>query len=1188
MQRSTLNDDPLWFKDAIIYEVPVKAFADSDGDGIGDFRGLTDRLDYIQDLGVTAIWLLPFFPSPMRDDGYDVADFNTVNPIYGDIQDFQTFLDAAHQRGIRVIVELIINHTSDQHPWFQRARQADPGSSERNFYVWSDSPQQYRGVRIIFKDFETSNWTWDPVAQAYYWHRFYSHQPDLNYEHPDLQKAVFDVVDFWLGMGVDGLRMDAVPYLYEEEGTNCENLPRTHVFLKALRTHVDTHFPNRMLLAEANQWPEDAAAYYGEGNECHMNFHFPLMPRLFMSLRMEDNFPIIDILQQTPHIPENCQWALFLRNHDELTLEMMTDEDRDYMYRVYAQDPQARINLGIRRRLAPLLSNNRRQIELLNSLLLSLPGTPVLYYGDEIGMGDNIYLGDRNGVRTPMQWSSDRNAGFSRANPQKLFLPAIVDPEYNYETVNVEAQRANPNSLWWWMKRLIAIRSRYQAFGRGTFELLSPENRKVLAFTRTYQGEHILVVANLSRFTQAAELDLSAFQGMTPVEIFGRSEFPRVSDQPYFLSMGPHTFFWFTLQPQLDTAQMRPQTALPTLQVNGSWRDIYSRPEARKALEALLPDYLQRTAWFKKTKILQGVHIIDAIPVSLPSPDSRASAADSPAYDLVLVRADYTEGIAETFVLPLSYLPAVTAEGEAIAWIVGTNDKGLLVDALGDRAFLEIPLQAILHRSRYAGMAGELVATVTEACSREQIAQATDPHLLRGNHPYTNNAFIVYAAPNEAGIVQNRYLLKLFRYVDECISSDLEIGQFLTRKLPRSEGDSDSLFAPVLGALEYQRRGAEPMTVGMLMHYVPDAHDAWSQARDSLRDSFERVLVTQAKIGDAPMPSILLSKALASEIPPLACELIGLQLKAAQLLGQRTAELHLALASDVHDPSFAPEEFSLFYQRSIYQSMRNNAGRVLLQLRKQSKQLSSEAQPAARIILGYWEDLLGRFKTVINMQITAMRIRCHGNYHLEDVLYTGKDFVILDFEGEPNRLLSERRMKRSPLRDVAGMIQSFYYAAQVALQDQIETGLVRTENREEMHLWARFFDAWVSVAFLKQYMATAADAPFLPKTHQELQVLLDAFLLEKAVYELGYELTNRPDWVEIPLHRVVELLEPPPIEDWTMGYQERLNEQAAEVGSSDISGSVSRNITRDIARDIAEDVPDQVKEMLPSSARESL
>ncbi|HEY9659653.1 MAG TPA: maltose alpha-D-glucosyltransferase, partial [Allocoleopsis sp.] len=725
MQKTPLNDDPLWFKDAVIYEVPVKAFADSDADGIGDFRGLTEKLDYIQDLGVTAIWILPFFPSPLKDDGYDIADYNTVNPIYGNLEDFQAFLDAAHQRGIRVIIELIVNHTSDQHPWFQRARRAPAGSSERNFYVWSDSPEKYKGVRIIFKDFEHSNWTWDPVAKAYYWHRFYSHQPDLNFEHPDLQKAIFDVVDFWLEMGVDGMRLDAVPYLYEQEGTTCENLPRTHEFLKKLRAHIDSNFSNRLLLAEANQWPEDASEYYGQGDECHMNFHFPLMPRLFMSLQMEDSFPILDILQQTPQIPSNCQWAVFLRNHDELTLEMVSDEDRDYMYKVYAQDPQARINLGIRRRLAPLQGNNRRRIELLNSLLLSMPGTPVLYYGDEIGMGDNIYLGDRNGVRTPMQWSADRNAGFSRTNPQKLFLPVIVDPEYHYETVNVEAQRANPSSLWWWMKRLIAVRSRFQAFGRGTFELLYPENRKVLAFTRTYNGEHILVVANLSRFVQAVELDLSAFKGATPVEIFGRTEFPSIGEAPYFLSLGPHAFYWFTLQPQASPLELpKPQMQLPIVLANGNWQDVYSRPESKVLLESALSGYLHTCRWVgSKAKTLQSVELVDAIPIDgARVGQSKPEQVHRYTHHLALVQATFTEGIPQTYVLPLGYAatggeglvsdPTITEHG--IAQVQGKNYSGIIFDAFADKEFLEIPLTAIAQKQRFKGLAGEVVATPTD------------------------------------------------------------------------------------------------------------------------------------------------------------------------------------------------------------------------------------------------------------------------------------------------------------------------------------------------------------------------------------------------------------------------------------------------------------------------------------------
>src|SRR5436190_1252795 len=554
MKARNGSDDPLWYKNAVIYELHVRAFHDSNEDGIGDLRGLTQKLDYLQDLGVSVIWLLPFYPSPLKDDGYDIADYYSINPMYGTLGDFKRLLREAHARGLRVITELVVNHTSDQHPWFQRSRRAKPGSLWRDFYVWSDTPEKYKDARIIFQDFETSNWAWDPLARAYYWHRFYSHQPDLNYDNPLVHKEVVKALDFWLDLGVDGVRLDAIPYLYEREGTSCENLPETHAYLKTLRGHVDDKYGDRMLLAEANQWPEDSVSYFGggRGDECHMSFHFPLMPRIFMAVRMEDRIPIVDILQQTPAIPETSQWALFLRNHDELTLEMVTDEERDYMYRVYASQTKARINLGIRRRLAPLLGNDRNRIELVHLLLLSFPGTPVLYYGDEVGMGDNIFLGDRNGVRTPMQWSSDKNAGFSRASPQALYLPIILDPEYHYEAVNVEAQQANLNSLWWWMKRVLALRKKYQAFGRGSIQFLQPENRKILAFVRRYEEETILVVANLSRFPQPAQLDLSEFKQTVPVELFGRTEFPAVTDKPYFLTLSPHAAFWFCLQVQLE------------------------------------------------------------------------------------------------------------------------------------------------------------------------------------------------------------------------------------------------------------------------------------------------------------------------------------------------------------------------------------------------------------------------------------------------------------------------------------------------------------------------------------------------------------------------------------------------------------------------------------------------------------
>ncbi len=546
---SVLNDQLHWYKDAVIYELHIKAFRDANGDGIGDFEGLLQKLDYLQDLGVTAIWLLPFYPSPLRDDGYDIADYYSINPSYGTIEQFKELLSEAHKRNLKVITELVINHSSDQHPWFQRARKAPKGSPERDYYVWTDDPNQWKDVRIIFQDFETSNWTWDPVAQQYYWHRFFHHQPDLNYNSSLVQEEVFKVMDFWCEMGVDGFRLDAVPYLFEREGTNGENLPETHDFLKKLRKHIDEKFPGTVFLAEANMWPEDSASYFGDGDECHMNYHFPVMPRMFMALQMEDRYPITDIFDQTPEIPETCQWAMFLRNHDELTLEMVTDEERDFMYKVYAKDPKAKINLGIRHRLAPLMENNRRKIELMNSLLFSLPGTPVVYYGDELGMGDNFYLGDRDGVRTPMQWSADKNAGFSEANPQRLYLPVILDPEYHYESINVDLQKSNTSSLFWYMKRIINMRKNFKAFSRGDMKFLQVENPKVLAFTRTYLDETLLIIVNLSKFSQPAEVHLGHLKGYVPIEAFSKNKFPVIrEDVPYFFSLGSHAFEWFVLE----------------------------------------------------------------------------------------------------------------------------------------------------------------------------------------------------------------------------------------------------------------------------------------------------------------------------------------------------------------------------------------------------------------------------------------------------------------------------------------------------------------------------------------------------------------------------------------------------------------------------------------------------------------
>jgi len=540
--------DPLWYKDAVIYETHVKAFYDANGDGIGDLRGLVEKLDYLQELGITCLWILPFFPSPLKDDGYDISDYRSIHPDYGTVEDFQQLVAAAHARRIRVLVELVVNHTSDQHPWFQAARRAPRGSSQRGFYVWSDTDQLYRDARIIFTDTEKSNWTWDPEAQQYYWHRFFSHQPDLNYDNPVVLGELLDVLRFWGELGVDGFRLDAVPYLVERDGTNCENLAETHAVIRRIRHFVDEHFPGRLLLAEANQWPADVRPYFGEGDECHMAFHFPLMPRIFMALRLEDVEPIVEIMGRTPAIPESCQWALFLRNHDELTLEMVTADERDYMYLAYSQDPRMKLNVGIRRRLAPLVDNSRRRIELLHSLLFSFPGTPIVYYGDEIGMGDNIYLHDRNGVRTPMQWSPDRNAGFSRADPGRLYSAPISDPVYGYQAVNVEAQQRDPSSLLHWMRNAIALRKLFRAFGRGTMEFLPVKNRKVLAYVRRLDEDVLLCVANVSRFAQPAELDLSAFEGYVPVEMLGYTEFPRVGKLPYFLTLAPYGYYWFELR----------------------------------------------------------------------------------------------------------------------------------------------------------------------------------------------------------------------------------------------------------------------------------------------------------------------------------------------------------------------------------------------------------------------------------------------------------------------------------------------------------------------------------------------------------------------------------------------------------------------------------------------------------------
>jgi maltose alpha-D-glucosyltransferase/alpha-amylase len=1090
-----------WYRDAVIYELHVRAFADSNGDGIGDFRGLLGKLDYLQDLGVTAIWLLPFYPSPLRDDGYDTADYRSIHPAYGTLRDFKAFLREAHRRELRVITELVLNHTSDQHPWFQRARRSRPGSRARDFYVWSDTPDRYAEARIIFKDFESSNWTWDPVAGAYYWHRFYSHQPDLNFDNPEVRRALFRVVDHWLEMGVDGLRLDAVPYLFEREGTNCENLPETHAALRELRAHIDARFADRMLLAEANQWPEDSVDYFGDGDECHMAFHFPLMPRMFMAIRQEDRFPVIDILQETPPIPEDCQWAIFLRNHDELTLEMVTDEERDYMYRVYAQDPDARINLGIRHRLAPLLGNDRRLIEMMNGLLFSLPGTPVIYYGDEIGMGDNIYLGDRNGVRTPMQWSSDRNAGFSHANPQRLYLPVVIDPSYHASAVNVESQLGNAGSLLWWMKRLVALRRRHAAFGRGSLEFLYPENRKVLTFLRHHEDEHILVVANLSRFPQYVELDLSAYAGMVPVALLGGAEFPTVGELPYLLTLGPHDFYWFSLErhrPSDFTPSDRPT---PALEVRSSWTTLLDEPRIRGRLEAVLPDYVRTRRWFGgKSRRIRAVSVRDVVRV--PDPDGDRSR---PPLLVAVLEVDYREGDSERYALPVTAMPVPEEEygwelpPAEIARVRSEEGQLVLYDAFFDPRFGRALLHAVRGRRRLRGDAGALTAYPTPAMRRLAGSAQLEATLLQAEQSNTSVVF------------EERLLLKWFRRLDDGLNPDLEVGRFLTERAGFEHAPA------VAGAIEYRGAGREVATLAIVTEFVPNEGDAWSYTLDVLVRYFEDARARGVEAPAADGSPLALS---ALEPPEVAAETIGAYLESARMLGRRTAEMHLALArAGANDPAFTPEPVTALYQRSLLQSMRTLTRQVFGLLRRREAHLDGAAA-----VLPYEGQIVDRFRTITGPKLTDERIRCHGDYHLGQVLWTGRDFSIIDFEGEPARPLSERRIKRSPLRDVAGMLRSFHYAAYTALFAEVG-GPERVAEDPVAEGWARFWYRWVAAAFLREYLAATEGAAFLPARPEDLELVLGAFLLEKAVYELQYEADTRPDWLHVPVQGVIDLTE---------------------------------------------------------------
>ncbi len=911
-------------------------------------------------------------------------------------------------------------------------------------------------------------------------------------------------LDFWLGLGVDGLRLDAVPYLYEREGTMSENLPETHQELKALRAHVDARHDNRMLLAEANQWPEDAVAYFGDGDECHMAFHFPLMPRLFMAIRTESRFSVVDIVEQTPPIPDTCQWAIFLRNHDELTLEMVTDEERDYMYRTYARDRHARLNLGIRRRLAPLLGNNRREIELMNALLFSLPGTPVIYYGDEIGMGDNIYLGDRDGVRTPMQWSFDRNAGFSDANPQQLYLPVIVDPEYHYETVNVEARRANPNSLWWWMKRMIALRTQHPVFGRGSLEFLNPNNPKVLAFLRRHHDETILVVANLSRHSQFVELELSAFTGIHPTELLGRILFPPVGDSGYPLSLGPHDFLWLGLEPAREQITVPAWTEpVEVIEVAGPAGNVF-RGSARTRLERLLAAHLPTRVWYVGgDRNIGSVDLLDVVAAERGPEGSR----------LTLLRVNYLDGEPETYLMPLGLAGGTDAariESEhpqaVVVRVRHAAGESLLYDATWDAGFSRQLLTAVGSKRRLAGESGTVLTSQTGAFR-------TGAHFADGQITVTESpeghSSITYA---------DQWVLKMFRRVGRGINPDLEIRRFLTERTSFTD------LPPVAGAFEYRDGGEDPATLAILQGYVPNEGDAWTVLTDSLCGFYEQLLSRFDEFADGAVSREPLADPYEVMPPPEIAELIDGDLQVAEKLGEVTARLHRALASDVEDPEFGPEPFSSLYQRSLYQSIRSSVLSMLREVRARLDGLTGDAGDAVREVVGREGELLEHLNQLLRRPIESAKIRVHGDLRLDQVLSTGKDFVVFDFAGDITRPLSERRLKQSPLSDVARMLRSLHYAAYATLFDLAGSGGTRA-HADELAPWALSWYHWTAAAFLRSYLTGTADSGLVAADIALNRPLLEAFFLEQAVRELGWEVRNRPDWVEIPVRGLLHVLE---------------------------------------------------------------
>ncbi|MCK8784047.1 maltose alpha-D-glucosyltransferase [Roseomonas sp. NAR14] len=1075
--------DPLWYRDAVIYQLHVKSFFDSNNDGVGDFPGLLQKLDYIAELGVDTLWLLPFYPSPRRDDGYDISEYRDVHPDYGTLEDAKRFVDEAHRRGLRVITELVINHTSDQHPWFQAAREAPPGSPARDYYVWSDTDDKYRGTRIIFCDTEKSNWTWDEKAKAYFWHRFYSHQPDLNFENPRVMAEVLNTMRFWLEIGVDGLRLDAVPYLIEREGTSNENLPETHEILKTIRSKLEEDFHGRMLLAEANMWPEDTQQYFGRGDECQMAFHFPLMPRMYMAIAQEDRFPITDILRQTPDIPEGCQWAIFLRNHDELTLEMVTDKERDYLWNTYAADKRARINLGIRRRLAPLLERDRRRIELMNGLLLSMPGTPVIYYGDEIGMGDNIFLGDRDGVRTPMQWSVDRNGGFSKADPAGLVLPPIQDPLYGFQAVNVEAQARDPSSLLNWMRRMLQTRRRSRAFGRGTMRLLYPGNRKVLAYLREHEGETILCVYNLSRAAQAVELDLAAFAGRVPVEMLGGTAFPGIGQLTYLLTLPPYGFYWFLLATEqaLPAWHEKAPEPLPDLRtIVFRAEDTGIGPAQRRELEReVLPSYLPKRRWFaSKGEKLEGVRLV-----------ALGHVPHAPYSTLAELEVSLP-GRTERYCLPLSGVEESETVGPlasqlALSRIRQGRRVGYLTDAFASDDFVRGVLLALRGNDSVATDDGEVRFRGGERLDAIELPLAPDAdlHVRRLSAEQSNSSMIVAEA----------VVLKILRKLAPGIHPEAEMTRHLTEA-------GFANIAPLLG--EVVRTGADgvPCTLMLLQGFVRNQGDGWVWTLDWLKRA-----VDEAALAETPPEDSLAG-----------------YLSFAAALGRRLGELHAVLAAPSADPAFAPEEAGAADRGRWAEGALAQLEPALDLLAQQAEWPDEATGEVAARLLAQREGLVDAVHGLAQSAAGALKTRVHGDFHLGQVLVAQGDAVIVDFEGEPARPLEERRAKGSPLRDVAGLLRSFDYAAAVAAQNDGAATLVASQVERRNALLDRFRRE-ASATFLDAYRAVEAAAPVHWSPPESERALLDLFLLEKAAYEVRYEAANRPAWIGVPVRGLAAL-----------------------------------------------------------------